>query len=296
MSLVIPKIEGRVHYGAPLADICWLRIGGEAEVLISPANEGDFARLLAALPENIPVHIIGAGSNLLIRDGGVLGVVIRLGRGFSTIKRKDNELIVGASVLDGVLARFAYEEGLSGLEFYSGIPGTIGGALAMNAGAYGRETADCLIRATALSRKGERVVLEREDFGFHYRKNSLAEPLFFTEAVFSATPAEKSAIKKAMLEIDKKRKATQPIRAKTGGSTFRNPPNHKAWKLIEEAGGRGMREGEAQFSEQHCNFLINHGNASARDIEKLAEKIQKLVYQKKGITLEWEIQRMGEAL
>lgn len=295
----LPRVRGSLKPDAPLAPITWFRVGGPAEVLFMPADADDLQTFLQGCPADVPVTVIGVGSNLLVRDGGVAGVVIRLGPGFGRIERVgETRLRAGAGVPDVALARAALEAGLSGLEFFRGIPGCVGGALRMNAGAYGRETRDALVEAEALTRSGERVVLKNADFGFAYRRSCVPDDLIFTSALFEGTPDDRAAIEARMNQITAARADTQPIRSRTGGSTFKNPggaapEGPKAWKLIDAAGCRGMRRGGAQVSEQHCNFLINTGDATAADLEALGEAVRARVAETSGITLEWEIRRIG---
>lgn len=299
-DLDLPPVRGQLLKGESLAPFTWFRVGGPADALFLPADADDLAQFLAALPNDIPLLPIGVGSNLIVRDGGVPGVVIRLaGRAFAQIEPLgDARIRAGAGALDSMVAKGAAKAGIAGLEFYVGVPGTIGGALTMNAGCYGRETTDVLIEATALNRKGERITLSHADFGFTYRHNTLTEELIFLEATFQGTPGEPEAITARMAEITAKREGSQPIREKTGGSTFKNPigadgEKLSAWKLNDEAGMRGYRRGGAQVSEKHANFLINTGDATAADIEGLGEDVRAAVKAKHGIELEWEIKRIG---
>ncbi len=296
----LPPARGQLLKGESLAPFTWFRVGGPADVLFLPADADDLAAFLAALPAATPVLPIGVGSNMIVRDGGVEGVVIRLaGRQFAQIEPLDGARIrAGAGALDAMLAKAAAKAGIAGLEFYAGIPGTIGGALTMNAGCYGRETTDVLVEATALDRSGRRVTLTHADFGFTYRHNALPEGLIFLDATFQGSPDDPAAITERMNEITAKREASQPIREKTGGSTFKNPVDASgqklsAWKLNDEAGMRGYRRGGAQVSEKHANFLINTGEATAADIEGLGEDVRAAVKAKHGIELEWEIKRVG---
>jgi UDP-N-acetylmuramate dehydrogenase len=296
----LPTVRGQLLRGENLAPFTWFRVGGPADALFLPADADDLAQFLAALPSDVPVLPIGVGSNLIVRDGGVPGVVIRLaGRNFAQIEPLDGARIrAGAGALDSMVAKGAAKAGIAGLEFYAGIPGTMGGALAMNAGCYGRETKDVLIEATVVTRAGETVVIPASEFGFTYRHNALPEGLIFLDATYQGTPDDPAAITARMAEITAKREASQPIREKTGGSTFKNPlaPNGEklsAWKLNDEAGMRGYRRGGAQVSELHANFLINTGDATAADIEGLGEDVRAAVKAKHGIELEWEIKRVG---
>jgi UDP-N-acetylmuramate dehydrogenase len=290
----LPPIRGRLEPMAPLADLTWFRAGGPAEVLFSPADEADMADFLSKTPKIIPVYVIGVGSNLLVRDGGVPGVVIRLGRGFSDIKLEPNHRIrVGTAALDVRVARFAADNSIDGLTFLRGIPGTIGGALRMNGGAYGGETKDVLIEARAVDRTGTIHVLSNSDMHYSYRHCGAPEDLIFTEALFQGRPGDRAAISAAMDKITESREATQPIKSRTGGSTFKNPPGQKSWQLIDKAGMRGFAIGAAKVSDLHCNFLINEGGASAADIEAVGETVRKKVKENSGIGLEWEIKRIG---
>lgn len=289
----LPKVRGELVADAPLAPLTWFRAGGNAEVLFRPADADDLADFLAGTPADVPVTVIGVGSNLLVREGGVPGVVIRLGRGFMNISVEGTHLRAGTAALDVAVARAAQEAGLAGLEFYRGIPGSIGGALRMNAGAYGGETKDVLVEAVAIDRKGKRHVLKIEDLKYRYRHSGAAEDLIFVEAVFEGRPGDKDEILAKMNEITSSREATQPVRTRTGGSTFKNPEGHKSWQLIDAAGCRGLKRGGAQVSELHCNFLINTGDATASDLEELGEEVRARVKETSGVTLEWEIRRIG---
>jgi UDP-N-acetylmuramate dehydrogenase len=298
----LPAARGQLLRGESLAPFTWFRVGGPADVLFLPADADDLAQFLAALPNDIPVLPIGVGSNLIVRDGGIPGVVIRLaGRTFAQVEPLDGSRIkTGAGALDSMVAKGAAKAGVAGLEFYAGIPGTIGGALTMNAGCYGRETKDVLLEATVITRSGERVVIPASEFGFTYRHNALPDGLIFLDATYQGTPDDPAAITARMAEITARREASQPIREKTGGSTFKNPigPDGEklsAWKLNDEAGMRGYRRGGAQVSEKHANFLINTGDATAADIEGLGEDVRAAVKAKHGIQLEWEIKRVGRA-
>jgi UDP-N-acetylmuramate dehydrogenase len=290
----LPRVRGPYQPGAAIKDLTWFRAGGPAEVLYIPPDADDLAAFLKDLPEDVPVTVIGVGSNLLVRDGGVGGVVIRLGRGFMNVVADGlHRVRAGASVLDVAVAKAALEAGLTGLEFMRGIPGTVGGGLKMNAGAYGREFKDVLVEATALDRQGQRVRFTNEQMGFEYRRSNVPGDLIFVEGVFQAAPGEKAAIEARMNEITDARSATQPIKSRTGGSTFKNPDGHKAWQLIDKAGCRGLRRGDAEVSTLHCNFLINHGKASGDEIEALGEEVRAKVKAATGVELEWEIKRIG---
>nr|WP_246546552.1 UDP-N-acetylmuramate dehydrogenase [Ancylobacter defluvii] len=290
----MPELRGRLLANQPLAPLTWFRVGGPAQVLYTPADEDDLGYFLARLPEEIPVTVVGLGSNLIVRDGGVAGVVVRLARGFSDIEVEEgHRLRVGAAVPDVKLARAAADAGIAGLAFYRGIPGGIGGALRMNAGAHHGETKDRLIEARAVDRQGRLHVLSNADFGFSYRHSGVAADLIFTRALFQGEPGETADILAEMDRITAAREASQPIREKTGGSTFKNPPGQKAWQLVDAAGCRGLARGGAQVSQMHCNFLINTGGATAADIEELGEEVRRRVKSGSGITLEWEIKRIG---
>lgn len=292
----LPRVKGPYTANAAIKDLTWFRAGGPADVLYIPSDADDLAAFLQGCPQDVPVMVIGVGSNLLVRDGGVEGVVIRLGRGFMNITREgDNRLRAGAAVLDVAVAKAALEAGLAGLEFMRGIPGGVGGGLKMNAGAYGREFKDVLVEAVALNRKGERVRLSNTEMGFEYRKSKVPADLIFFEGLFEGQAGDKAAIEARMNEITSSREATQPIRSRTGGSTFKNPPGHKAWQLVDAAGCRGLRIGDAEVSTMHCNFLINHGKASGGEIEALGEEVRARVKAHSGIELEWEIKRVGRA-
>jgi UDP-N-acetylmuramate dehydrogenase len=290
----LPRVKGPYQANAAIKDLTWFRAGGPAEVLFIPADTDDLAAFLKGVPADVPLTVIGVGSNLLVRDGGVDGVVIRLGRGFMNVSAEGNRVRAGAAVLDVAVSKAALDAGLSGLEFMRGIPGAIGGGLRMNAGAYGREFKDVLVEAVALNRKGERAVLSNADMGFEYRKSHASAELIFVEALFQGEPGDKAAIEARMNEITDSRAATQPIKSRTGGSTFKNPPGEKAWQLVDRAGCRGLKRGDAEVSTMHCNFLINHGRASGNEIEDLGEEVRAKVKAATGIELEWEIKRIGK--
>jgi UDP-N-acetylmuramate dehydrogenase len=293
----MPELRGRVSAHAPLADITWFRVGGPAQVLFSPADETDLAYFLKNLPGHIPVVVIGLGSNLLVRDGGVPGVVIRLGRGFSKIAIEPGHKIrVGTAVPDTKLARAAADGGIAGLAFYRGIPGCVGGALRMNAGAHGRETKDGFVEARAVDRQGNIHVLSAADMQFTYRHCGVPADFIFTEAVYAGSPGDPALISRQMEEVAEYREANQPIKERTGGSTFKNPSGMSAWKLVDAAGCRGLRIGGAKVSEMHCNFLINDRNATAEDVERLGETVRARVLASSGISLQWEIIRLGKPL
>jgi UDP-N-acetylmuramate dehydrogenase len=292
----LPSVRGRLEADAPLAPLTWFRTGGPAEVLFTPADEADLAVFLAAAPAEIPVTVIGVGSNLLVRDGGVPGVVIRLGRGFGGLAVEEGVRVrAGAAVPDVRVARFAADNGIDALTFLRGIPGTIGGALRMNGGAYGGETRDILVEARAIDRSGTLHVLHNADMHYSYRHCGAAEDLIFTEALLQGREGDAAQIAAAMDKITEAREATQPVKSRTGGSTFKNPPGQKSWQLIDKAGMRGFAVGGARVSEMHCNFLINEGNASSTDIETLGETVRARVKATSGIDLEWEIKRIGNA-
>jgi UDP-N-acetylmuramate dehydrogenase len=290
----LPAVRGRLSENAPLAPVTWFRVGGAAEVMFRPADAEDLAAFLAGKPADVPVTVIGVGSNLLVRDGGVPGVVLRLGRGFVEITTSGSEIEAGAGALDLNVALTCQQAGLAGLEFMSGIPGTVGGALRMNAGAYGREIKDVLREAVALDGHGRRHRLDAAGLGLSYRHCGAPADWIFIAARLAGEPGDKAAIAARMDEIRTAREASQPIRARTGGSTFANPPGHKAWELIDRAGCRGLRHGGAMVSEKHANFLINSGEATAADIEGLGEEVRRRVRETSGITLDWEIRRIGE--
>ncbi len=295
----LPSVRGKVLIDEPLAPFTWFRVGGPADVLFLPQDEEDLSEFLKGLDPSVPVTILGVGSNTLVRDGGVEGVVIRLaGRAFGQVEaRGANTIFAGAASLDANLARDAGKAGIAGLEFYRGVPGSIGGALTMNAGCYGAETKDVLVEAYAVTRAGEKVTLSNGQMGFSYRKSAkaLEGGLIFTGALFVGTADDPAAIAVRMDEITARREQTQPIREKTGGSTFKNPPGQSSWKLVDEAGWRGKLFGGAMFSPLHANFMINTGAATAADLEGLGEAVRADVLAKTGIQLEWEIRRIGRA-
>jgi len=289
----LPEVRGRYSEDSLLSRVTWFGVGGPAEMMFRPADRDDLAAFLANKPDDVPVTVIGVGSNLLVRDGGIPGVVIRLGKGFVEVSREGAHVRAGSGALDANVARWCAEEGLEGLEFYSGIPGTIGGALRMNAGAYGVETKDVLVSAEAVDMRGTVHAVEAKTLGLTYRHSDAPADWIFTAAIFRAKPGDRAAIAKRMEEIQASREATQPIRSRTGGSTFKNPPGEKAWQLIERAGCRGLTRGGAMVSEKHCNFLINTGGATAAELEGLGEDVRRRVRETTGITLEWEIKRVG---
>jgi UDP-N-acetylmuramate dehydrogenase len=290
----MPSLRGRLLANQPLADLTWFRVGGPAQVLFMPDSEADLAYFLAHLPPDVPVTVIGLGSNLIVRDGGVAGVVIRLGRGFNDVAAEDGHRVrTGTAVPDVRVARVAQEAGIAGLSFMRGIPGAVGGALRMNGGAYGSETKDVLIEARGVDRQGRIHIFANGDMHYTYRHCGVADDVIFTQALFQGSPGDRTQIAAEMDRITEAREATQPVKSRTGGSTFKNPPGHKAWQLIDAAGCRGLRVGDAQVSELHCNFLINLGNATAADIETLGETVRERVKENSGVVLEWEIKRIG---
>lgn len=293
LTATLPPIRGRVQADFPMAPLTWFRVGGPAEALVRPADPSDLADLLRALAHDVPVRVLGACSNLIIREGGLQGVTLRLARGFSTVKIEPDGVVAGAAALDATVAEHAAAAGLTGLEFLSGVPGSIGGAVAMNAGAYGSDMSQCLDWAELVTRSGDLIRLTGSDLGFGYRQARLPAGAVITRARLRARTGNPAVIVAAMAEIRKNREASQPIRARTGGSTFRNPPDMKAWELIDGAGCRGLTRGGAQVSEKHCNFLINVADATAADLEGLGEEVRRRVHAASGITLEWEIHRIG---
>jgi len=289
-----PSLRGRLIANQPLSDLTWFRVGGPAQVLFTPADAEDLGVLLAALDPEMPVTVIGLGSNLIVRDGGVPGVVIRLGgKAFGTVEIDGETLRVGTAVPDMRLAKAAAEAGLDGLAFFRGIPGSIGGALRMNAGAHGGETTDVLVEAHGIDRRGAARRFSHAEMGFAYRHSGAPDDVIFTHAVFRGRPGNREAIEAEMERVTTAREAAQPIRERTGGSTFKNPPGAKAWQLVDAAGCRGLRVGGAQVSEMHCNFLINRDNATAADIEGLGEEVRRRVRETSGVELHWEIKRIG---
>lgn len=290
-----PDLRGRLIANAPLAPYTWFRVGGPAQALFTPADEDDLAYFLQRLPAEVPVTTIGLGSNMIVRDGGVAGVVVRLsGKPFGEIEILEGcKIRCGAAVPDMKLARAAAEAGIDGLAFYRGIPGCVGGALRMNAGAHGGETTDVLVEARGVDRAGELRTFSHADMGFSYRHSSAPDDVIFTSALFQGRPGASADILAEMERIMAAREAAQPIREKTGGSTFKNPKPDSAWKLIDAAGCRGLVMGDAQVSEMHCNFLINRGSATAADIEGLGEEVRRRVREKTGVELQWEIRRIG---
>lgn len=290
----LPKARGRLAANAPLGPTTWFRVGGPAEALFRPADERDLADFLAALPADIPVTVIGVASNLLVRDGGISGVTIRLGRGFATVACAEDEVGAGAGALDLNVALAAAEAGIAGLEFLCGVPGTIGGGLRMNAGAYGGEIKDVLVHAAAVDRNGVTHRVPAAELGLSYRHSAAPDDWVFTGALLRGRRGEPGVITVRMAEIRAAREASQPIRARTGGSTFANPPGDSAWRLIDAAGCRGLTRGGAMVSEKHTNFLINTGTATAADLEGLGEEVRRRVHARFGVTLDWEIRRVGQ--
>ena len=289
-----PDLRGRLAANEPLAPLTWFRVGGPAQVLFTPEDEADLAYLLSRLPADMPVMPVGVGSNLIVRDGGVEGVVVRLRpRGFGEVTVAGTRITAGAVAPDKRVAEAAAAAGLGGLEFYYGIPGTIGGALTMNAGANGGETKDVLVEARAVTREGEVMTFTNAAMNFAYRKSDVGRRVIFTAAIFEGMPTDPAIIRERMEAVQHHRETVQPIREKTGGSTFKNPPGHSAWKLVDAAGCRGLRLGGAQVSEMHCNFLINTGTATAADIEALGEEVRRRVRETSGVELQWEIKRVG---
>ena len=289
----MPKLKGRLIANQALADLAWFRVGGPAQAMFMPDSEDDLSYFLHKLPNDIPVQVIGLGSNLIVRDGGVPGVVVRLGRGFNEVTVDGTRVHAGAAVPDVKVARAASDAGIAGLSFFRGVPGAIGGALRMNAGAYGGETKDALVYATGVARDGDLVTYTNEEMGFSYRHSDIPDDVIFTTALFEGRAGDKETIAAEMDKITEAREATQPIKSRTGGSTFKNPPGHKAWELIDAAGCRGLVVGGAQVSELHCNFLLNLGTATAKDIETLGETVREKVQANSGVMLEWEIKRIG---
>lgn len=298
LGAAMPGLRGRLTANASMADLTWFRVGGPAETLFSPADEEDLAFFLQYCPAEVALTIVGVGSNLLVRDGGVEGVVIRLGgRGFGAIDiGEDGTVSAGAAVPDMRLAKAAAEAGRGGLAFYAGIPGTVGGALKMNAGAHGGETKDVVRQVRGLTRQGAARVLSNADMNFTYRRSAPGEELYFTAATFHTTVSTVEAERTAVAHIEEVRLATQPVKSRTGGSTFKNPPGHSSWKLVDQAGMRGFRVGGAHMSEMHANFLINDEGATAYDIETLGETVRARVYEASGVKLDWEIKRIGRFL
>ena len=303
----LPPLRGRLAFDEPLAPFTWLRVGGPADVLVLPADEADLAGFLRGLDAGVPLTVLGGGSNTLVRDGGVEGVVVRLGKAFASVEVEGVHVRAGAAALDAAVSRAAAKAGVAGLEFYTGVPGSVGGAVVMNAGCYGRETRDVLVEAWALTRAGEKVTLSNADLGYSYRRSEAAEAggLVFIGARFGGTPDDPAAVQARMDAITARREASQPIREKTGGSTFKNPVDAageklSAWRCVDDAGWRGRLHvetgGGAMFSPQHANFLINPGEATAADLEGLGETVRADVLAKSGVELDWEVRRIGRAV
>ncbi len=295
ISETLPKVRGTYTENAALKDLVWFRAGGPAEILFRPADPDDLATFLAAKPPELSLTILGVGSNLLVRDGGIKGVVVRLSAAFGRVAVEGTRVRAGAAALDAAVARAAADAGLAGLEFLRGVPGTIGGALRMNAGCYGSEIKDVFVEATAIDAKGNSHVLDADAMAFRYRKSGAGDDLVFVEAVFEGKKDNPEAVRARMNALVDQREASQPVKSRTGGSTFKNPEGHKAWQLIDQAGCRGLIQGGAKVSEKHCNFLINTGDATAADIEALGEEVRVRVKAKFGVELEWEIKRVGVA-
>jgi UDP-N-acetylmuramate dehydrogenase len=289
----LPMVRGRYSENVALAKSTWFRVGGPAEVVFRPADRDDLAYFLANRPADVPVTVIGVGSNLLVRDGGIPGVVLRLGRAFAQVCVEGTDVTAGAAALDLNVARAGLEAGVAGLEFLVGVPGTIGGALRMNAGAYGTEMQHVTLSAEAVDRDGRVHRLTPRDLDFCYRGSGVPEDWVFTTATLRGHAGDPDEIARRMAEIAAAREDSQPLRTRTGGSTFKNPPGASAWQLIERAGCRGLRRGGAMVSEKHCNFLVNTGTATAADLEGLGEEVRRRVFEATGVRLEWEIRRVG---
>jgi UDP-N-acetylmuramate dehydrogenase len=291
----LPKIVSEYRNNYPLSHLTWFKVGGAAEIFLKPIDIHDLASFLAQNQQTRPVTVLGAGSNIIIRDGGIDGVVVKLGQSFTTIKLIDDDhILVGSSCLNFNLAKFCQLHLITGFEFLSGIPGTIGGGVVMNAGAYNSEFKDILLAIEVTDHSGNIITIPNEKIGFKYRGTDLAKDLIVTKAIFKVAIGDRELITAKMNEINKIRLATQPIKERTGGSTFANPNGHKAWQLIDKAGMRGYRVGGASISELHCNFMINHGNASASDLENLGNLVKKRVFEDSGVELKWEIKRIGK--
>lgn len=296
----LPEVRGKLIENATLAVITWLRVGGPAQVLFLPADAADLARFLAETPRDIEVRVLGAGSNTLVRDGGLPGVTVKLTPAFGKVEALEgNRIRAGAAALDKMVAKAAAKAGIAGLEFYVGVPGAIGGALRMNAGCYGMETKDVLVEAVALDRTGRRIIAPVSELGYAYRHSDAPEDWIFIEAVFEGQPDDPTAVTERMTAITERRETTQPIREKTSGSTFKNPDpetsgGRSAWQMVDAVGWRGKPIGGARFSEQHCNFLINDGTATAQDLETLGETVRAAVKDQFGVELHWEVKRIGE--
>lgn len=290
---LLPKTRGRIRLNADLSKTNWFNVGGPAEALFRPEDAEDLASVLKVLPKDVPVVVLGAGSNVIIRDGGIEGLVIRLGKGFVECTAQADKIIVGAAALSLNAAGVAQQNGIGGLEFLVGIPGSMGGVLRMNGGAYGSQLSDVLVEAEAINRSGEISRFTPQEMHYTYRHCGLSDEWIFTSAVMQGKNEDAGVVKARIEKISTEREATQPIRSKTGGSTFKNPEGHKAWQLIDAAGCRGLTIGGAQMSEKHCNFMINTGSATAADLEALGEEVRRRVFEKSGVTMEWEIKRIG---
>ncbi len=290
----LPPVRGRIAAGAPIADRLWFRVGGPAEILYEPADEEDLAVFLRDRPNGVPITVLGAGSNVLVRDGGIAGIVVRLGRGFARLECGGAEVRVGAGAMSATLARACRDAGIAGFEFLSGVPGTVGGALRMNAGAYGGETADIVVGAVAFDLDGRRRRLDRRDLGYSYRACAAPPEWIFVSALMRGARDAPAIIAARMAAIAAERRTSQPVHVRTGGSTFKNPAGTTAWALIEEAGCRGLRRGGAEVSRRHANFLVNTGGARGADLEALGEEVRRRVRKRSGVLLEWEIRRLGE--
>ena len=291
----LPAVRGQLSANALLSRITWFRVGGPAEVLFRPADRDDLAEFLRAKPDDVPVTVIGVGANILVRDGGIPGVLIRLGRSFSTVRIEGSTIFAGAGASDVNVSIACRNRSVAGLEFLSGIPGTIGAGLRMNAGAYGREMKDVVATAEAIDADGDIHTLTSDDLGFSYRRSAVPADWIFLSATLEGEPGDKHEIARRMSEINRERNESQPVKLRTGGSTFVNPPGHKAWQLIEKAGCQSLVRGKARVSDLHCNFLINTGGATAADLEGLGEEVRRRVFEDSGVTLEWEIRRIGRA-
>ena len=290
----LPEVRGRLRENVRLDKVTWFQVGGPADFVLKPEDEADLSEFLTNLPFDIPILALGVGSNLLIRDGGIRGVVLRLGRHFAKMKTEENRLVIGAGALDGNVARFAADAALEGAEFLSGIPGSIGGALRMNAGAYGTDMSEIFVSAVAYDRQGMRHVLMPEDMGFAYRHCEIPKDWVFTQATLQLSDGSTEEILARMADISRNREESQPVRSRTGGSTFANPPGKKAWELIESVGGRGLQIGGAKISDKHCNFIINSGAATAADLEAVGEEVRRRVFETHDVLLRWEIVRLGD--
>jgi UDP-N-acetylmuramate dehydrogenase len=295
-KFALPRVRSALLEDAPVGRHTWFGVGGRAELLFQPADREDLAGFLAALPEELPITVIGGGANILVRDGGIPGITIRLGRGFLSVAAEGEQIVADAAALHLNIAQFAAKAGIAGLEFLSGIPGTIGGGLRMNAGAYAHAIADLLISATAIDRRGLEHVIDAPEMGFSYRHCGIDADFIFVAARLCGSADDPRSIARRMAEIRAAREATQPIRNRTGGSTFKNPPGASAWRLIDAAGCRGLRRRGALVSPKHANFLINTGKASAADLEGLGEEVRRRVFENTGVLLEWEIRRIGRPL